>query len=109
MRNLFPTFLALFVIFMVIISRRPIEMLRRRGATSPDTAQPLDDLSAADRRRLDRLIAQGLIREASPGRYYFDVAEQRARIAKRMPWLIALIVVLALVAVWLYYYARPTS
>ena len=85
MRNLFPTFLALFVIFMVIISRRPIEMLRRRGATSPDTAQPLDDISAADRRRLDRLIA------------------------KRMPWLIALIVVLALVAVWLYYYARPTS
>ena len=109
MRNLFPTFLALFVIFIVILSRRPIEMLRRRGATSPDTAQPLDDISAADRRRLDRLIAQGLIREASPGRYYFDAAEQRARTAKRIPWLIALIVVLALVAVWLYYYARPTS
>lgn len=109
MRNLLPTFIALFVVFIVIVSRRPIEMLRRRGATSPDTAQPLDGISASDRRRLERLIAQGLIREASPGRYYFDVAEQRARFARRVPWLIALVVLLAIVAFWLAYYTRATS
>ena len=66
MRSTFPLFIPLFVIILVVLSRRPATLLRRRGAISPDTAQPLDDLSANDRRRLNLLISQGVVREAAP-------------------------------------------
>ena len=107
MRNYFPSFLPLFVVIIIILSRRPLDFLRRRGATSPDTAQPVDEMSAADRRRLDRLVAQGVVREASPGRFYYDREAERAKIRRRMPWLIGLAVVLLLVAVALMYWAPP--
>ena len=105
MRSLFPIYLPLFVIFFIVISRRPANILRRRGAISPDTAQPLDDLKASDRQRLDRLIAAGVVREATPGRYYHDVAGERARMRRKMPWLLGLIVILGIVAIALGWYA----
>ena len=104
MRSYFPTFLPLFVILIIIISRRPANMLRRRGAISPETAQPLDDLKAGDRARLDRLIAEGVVREAAPGRYYHDLAGERARMRTKMPWLLGLVVILLIVAVALGWY-----
>lgn len=113
MRSYFPTLLPLFVIFIIVISRRPANMLRRRGAISPETAQPLDDLKASDRARLDRLIAAGVVREAAPGRYYHDVAAEREKMRARMPWLLGLIVILLIVAVALGWYnahhVRPIS
>ncbi|HEX8848389.1 MAG TPA: hypothetical protein VF761_02560 [Gemmatimonadaceae bacterium] len=109
MRNLLPTWIALLAVFIVIISRRPIDILRRRGAVSPETAQPLDDISAADRRRLERLMAQGLVREASPGRYYFDRATERARFRQRAPWLLGLVVLLLLLAVVMFYLGRGVT
>jgi hypothetical protein len=113
MRSLFPLYLPLLVIIIIVVSRRPANMLRRRGATSPDTAQSLDELNPRDRARLDRLIASGVVREASPGRYYHDLAAEQARIRKRMPWLVGLIVILAIVAVTLGWYnahhIRPLS
>ena len=104
MRNMLPIYISLIAIVIIVLSRRPADMLRRRGAVSPDTAQPLDDISPADRRRLERLMAQGLVREASPGRYYFDVAAERARLRSRMPWLLALIALLFAAAIVLHYY-----
>jgi hypothetical protein len=99
MRSIFPIFISLFVILLVVLSRRPATLLRRRGAISPDTAQPLDDLRSNDRRRLDLLVRQGVIREAGPGRYYHDLAGERARMRRKMPWMIALIIVLAIIAI----------
>ena len=106
MRSSFPALLPILVIFMIIVSRRPLHMLRRRGATTPETAQRLDDLKPGDRRRLDSLIARGIIRETVPGTYYYDVAAERAQVQKKIPWLIALAVVLALVAVALAYFGN---
>jgi len=113
MRSLLPTFLPLLAIFIIVISRRPANMLRRRGAISPETAQPLDDLKPGDRRRLDRLIATGVVREAAPGRYYHDLAGEQARMRRKMPWLLGLVVILAIVAIALGWYnahhMRPLS
>jgi hypothetical protein len=99
MRSLFPAYLPLLVVIIIVLARRPATLLRRRGAISPETAQPLDDLSANDRRRLDRLVSQGIVREAAPGRYYHDLAGERARRQEKMPWLIALVIVLAIIAI----------
>lgn len=113
MRSLFPMYLPLLVIIIVVVARRPANMLRRRGATSPETAQPLDDLAPRDRQRLDRLLAAGVVREAAPGRYYHDLAGERARMRRKMPWLVGLIVILAIVAIALGWYnmhhVRPLS
>ena len=104
MRSYFPTFFPVLVIIIVVLTRRPANMLRRRGAISPETAQPLDDLKEGDRRRLDRLIASGVVREASPGLYYHDVAAEQARVRAKMPWLIGLAVLLAIIAIALGWY-----
>jgi hypothetical protein len=104
MRSLFPAYLPLLVIIIVVVSRRPANMLRRRGAISAETAQPLDDLKPRDRQRLDRLIASGVVREAAPGLYYHDLAAERARMRAKMPWLVGLALILAIVAVALGWY-----
>jgi hypothetical protein len=100
----FPSYLPLFVIILIVVTRRPAHLLRRRGAITAETAQPVDDFTPRDRQRLDRLVAQGMIRESSPGRYYSDVESERARMRKKMPWLLGLAVVLILVAIALAWY-----
>jgi len=52
--------------------RRIVRHLREQGAVSPGAAEPLDDLRRLERRRLPRLVARGVVLEASPGRYYLD-------------------------------------
>lgn len=105
--NWIPTFLPLFVVLLIILSRRPLDILRRRGAISPGTAVPVDDMSPSDRRRLDRLVAQGLVKEATPGRFYFDREAELERMRRKRPIMITLIVVLAILAVVLIYLGRP--
>ena len=102
--RLFPSFFPLFVIIIIVLARRPVHMLRKMGATTPEKAQRLDDLNARDRRRLDSLMARGVIRERAPGEYYYDVAAERAGMRKKIPWLFALAVVLGLIAIALGYY-----
>ena len=79
-------------------------MLRRLGATSPDKAQRLDTLNPRDRKRLDRLMAKGVIRERAPGEYYYDLAAERAARNKLIPWLLAIAAALAVVALLLAFY-----
>jgi hypothetical protein len=64
----------------------------------------MDELKPRDRSRLDRLVAQGVIREASPGRYYYDIEAERARVKRKMPWMLGLIVLLAAIAIALAWY-----
>ena len=52
--------------------RRIVRRLRAEGAVSPGAAEPLEGLWGLQRRRLPRMIARGIVREASPGRYYLD-------------------------------------
>ena len=105
-RSLVPTFLPLFVVFIIVIARRPALMLRRRGAVTPETAQPLADLRAGDRRRLERLVARGVIREAAPGTYYYDRAGEHARMRRQLPIALGLVVVAAALALAILYLER---
>jgi hypothetical protein len=96
----FPGFLPLFVIFVVIIAQRPATRLRRKGAVSPETALPRDQIgmTKADERRFARLLRQGLIREGpTPGTYYYDAAGQRAKMRRALPTVLGLVVALAAV------------
>ena len=104
MRSLLPIYLSLLVVIIVAVSRRPANMLRRRGAISPETAQRLDDLKPGDRRRLELLVKRGVVREAAPGLYYHDLAAEQARVRRKMPWLVALAIVLAIIALALGWY-----
>jgi hypothetical protein len=49
-----------------------IKQLRDQQAVRRATAQPLANLSPAQRRRVDRLIERGIIRLATKDRYYVD-------------------------------------
>ena len=96
----FPGFLPLFVIFMVIIAQRPATRLRRKGAVSPETALPRDQIgmTKGDERRFERLLRQGLIREGPrPGTYYYDAAGQRAKMRRTLPILLGVVVALSAV------------
>jgi hypothetical protein len=104
----FGSFLPLFVILLVIIAQRPATRLRRKGAVSPETALPRDQIgmTKADERRFERLLRQGLIREGpTPDTYYYDAAGQRAKMRRTLPvvlgLLVALLAVIAGVAWWI--------
>lgn len=92
--SLFPSLLPLFVVVLVVAMRRPATMLRRRGAVSADTAQPLTDLRGRDEQRLRRLVDQGVVRATPDGRYYYDAEGQRALLRARLPLMIVLLVAL---------------
>jgi hypothetical protein len=95
-----PSLLPLFVIFIVIVAQRPATRLRRKGAVSPETALPRDQIgmTKADQRRFERLLEQGLIREGpTPGTYYYDAAGQRAKMRRTLPIVLGVIVVLSAV------------
>lgn len=106
MYSYFPNYLPLLVFVIILVARRPAHTLRKRGAITPETAQALDDLKPRDRGRLDRLMAQGVVREVTPGRYYYDMSTERARMKQRVPWLIAVAVALGVLAIALSYFAR---
>jgi hypothetical protein len=62
-----------------------VDRLRKAGALHRNTAQPLPDLNRWERRRLDDLIARGVIRRAARATYYLDrdaLGELRALQAK---------------------------
>lgn len=97
-----PSFLPLFVIFIVLIAQRPATRLRRQGAVSPETALPRDriGMTKADERRFERLLRQGLIREGpTPGTYYYDAAGQRAKMRRTLPIVLGVVVALSAVMV----------
>ena len=48
----------------------PINECRRRGALSPQTARPRDELDPQRDPEFDRLVFTGTIREARPGYFY---------------------------------------
>jgi hypothetical protein len=81
--------------------RRLVRRLHELGATSPDRAQPLANLSGLERRRLGRLVRGGAVREPEPGKYFMDAAGLEAyRNARRIRsalFLAALVVVLAVI------------
>ena len=93
---------AVIVAAMAAARRRVLNTLRGANATAPDRARAIEGLDRMARKQLERLVADGVIRQASPGHYYLDepalaVWERE----QRRKALIAIVVILflALVAV----------
>ena len=79
--------------------REIIEAFERAGATSPDSARPLDTMAIdADGLGMRRLRDRAVIREAAPGRYYLDVEVLQAlrRLRRRLSVVVILGIVLPL-------------
>jgi hypothetical protein len=60
--------------------QRVVRAFREAGATSPRTAQRYHPHSALDESAFESLLAEGIIRQRSPGRYYLDEAALRRRV-----------------------------
>lgn len=73
--------------------RRVLETLILQGATRPSTAKPLTGLKKLEQRQLQRLLRQGVVREAEPGTFY---VEEAIRTADREIRRLSLILVLLL-------------
>ena len=74
-------------------ARSVTRSLLAAGADRCETAQPLGDLSLPRRRALQRLLRQGVVREAG-GRYWLDgAAYERWRAARlqRVMWILLLV------------------
>ena len=64
------------------------------GAVSPASARKLAELPGVDASEIISLVAQRVIREAEPGRYYLHAGTEHAR---RQKWVLAVLVLLLLV------------
>jgi hypothetical protein len=70
-----------------VARHRVVRRLLAEGATSPQAARPLPDLSKIEQRGLSRLLELAVIHEPSPGIYWLDHArfgeytQHRRRIA----------------------------
>ena len=79
-----------------IAERRLIERLLKADAVGAGTSQPLENLRWIEDRRLRRLIALGVVREAAAGRYYLYAPALAKRMAsRRLRLLIAMLAVVA--------------
>lgn len=65
------------------VERRLVRELEERRAFSSSTAVPLDPGHVVRRRRLDRLVRAGVVREARPGHYWLESAVWEAYVARR--------------------------
>jgi hypothetical protein len=99
--NAFPTLMMVYVIFIVVLTRRPVRMLKRQGALTADTTVPLSGLSGGDKRRLARFMQTNVIRQTPAGAYYYDASVERDKLSTRLPYLIALGVALLIIALLL--------
>lgn len=81
--------------------RRMVNRLRTAGATDPAHARTLEELGLSDGLILHRLRDRAVVRHAGPDRYYLDEESWNAvrrsrRRAIHVSWLIALIILLAI-------------
>ena len=91
----------------LIAERRVIMRLMRANAVVAAGAQPLNGLNWMQRRRLKRLVANGVIRETSPGYYYVSAPDLANRLAARRHRVaVAIALILVLFALSEYFIAR---
>ena len=84
--------------------RRVRRAFHEAGALDPGTAQGLDGIGVQDNRALKRLKRHDIVRESSPGCFYFDeetwesVRSTRLKLALMLLGAMALVALLALYA-----------
>lgn len=89
------------LIMIAAAERKLVRELQERRAFSTSTAIPLDPGRRLRRRRLERLVRRGVVREARPGHYWLETSAWEASVARdRMLRLAALALLLAGAALW---------
>jgi hypothetical protein len=63
---------AVIAIMIAAARKRVLSTLRGGSATTAERARRLDDLDRMARKQLERMVAAGVIRQASPGHFYLD-------------------------------------
>jgi len=90
---------------IVARARREVEQLfLDKEAFSPDRAVEFEPRMAVQRRYLERLMAEGVVHEVSPGRYWFDLPVHEEMRRQRFAWSmrvlgVAVVVLLVILAV----------
>ena len=65
--------------WVAAVDARVIARLREAGATEPGAAVPLEQLGESETGRLRALLKDGVVVEATPGRYYLSDEGLRRR------------------------------
>ncbi len=90
--------------FIIAKQNQYLRRFQEAGAISPDTAASLEQVGCRDARMFQRLVRRGVIRQTEPGKYYLDVeAAQAFRKARRERALNALLIVLVIAVVVIYF------
>ena len=90
--------------FIIAKQNQYIRRFQEAGAISPDTAKSLVQVGCRDLRMFQRMIRREVIWQAVPGKYYLDVeAAQALRKARRERALNALLIVLVIAVVLIYF------
>jgi hypothetical protein len=93
--------------YIIAKQNQYLRRFQEAGAISPDTAMSLEQVGCRDSRMFQRLVRREVIRQTAPGQYYLDVAAAQAfRQARRQRALTALVIVLAIAVVLIYFAAK---
>jgi hypothetical protein len=85
---------------MAARARREVENLfLDNDAFSPDRAVEFDPAAPIPRRYLEQLIAQGVVHEVEPGRYWFDLSAYKEMRRQRLVWALRVLAGAAVVVV----------
>lgn len=84
---------------MAARARREVENLFwDKNAFSPDRAVEFAPRAPIQQRYLEQLICEGVVHEASPGRYWFDLPAYKEMRRQRFAWTLRIIAVGVIVA-----------
>jgi hypothetical protein len=90
--------------FIIAKQNQYMRRFQEARAVSPDTAMSLEQVGCRDSRMFQRMVRREVIRQVTPGKYYLDVqAAQIFRKARRERALNALLIVLVLAVVLIYF------
>jgi hypothetical protein len=90
--------------FIIAKQNQYLRRFQEAGAVSPDNAKSLEQVGCRDSRMFQRMVRREVIRQAAPGKYYLDVeAAQAFRLARRERALNALLIVLVIAVVLIYF------
>jgi hypothetical protein len=90
--------------FIIAKQNQYLRRFQEAGAISPDTAKSLVQVGCRDSRMFQRMVRREVIWQAVPGKYYLDVeAAQAFRKARRERALNALLIVLVITVVLIYF------
>jgi hypothetical protein len=88
---------------MIARARREVdELFFANDAFSPDRAVEFDPRMPVQQRYLEQLIAEGVVHELEPGRYWFDLPVYKEMRRQRFVWSMRILALAAVVFVLIF-------